>query len=326
MNTPRALLVLLLLPGAALAQGVGQLSPGYVWGNQSAVRAPASPATLTSMLDRALGSTRGALVTRQSSGWLLLVPGTAGQPLLSAGTGADPAYGILPLSAGGTAANLTASNGGLFYSTASAGAILAGTATAGQIVRSGAAAPPSWSTATYPASTAAGQVLASSSANVIAGTAAPSLGIAGSVVGSLGFANLTSGSITLQPATGALGSSVLTLPAVTDTLVCLTCTQTLVGKTFSGFSASISTKTASYTATSSDYAILVNAASGAATVTLPASPATGQFLVVKKIDATSNFVTVSGNGKNIDGVSSQIINSQWSSLALQYDGSSWYLE
>src|SRR5882672_173478 len=49
-------------------------------------------------------------------------------------------------------------------------------------------------------------------------TSTPILGVAGSVVGTLGFRNLTTGSITLQPATGALGSSVLTMPAITDTL------------------------------------------------------------------------------------------------------------
>lgn len=59
--------------------------------------------------------------------------------------------GQLPLANGGTNANLTASNGGIFYSTATAGAILSGTATAGQILRSGASGAPTWSTATYPA-------------------------------------------------------------------------------------------------------------------------------------------------------------------------------
>ena len=62
---------------------------------------------------------------------------------------------VVALAYGGTNANLTASNGGIFYSTATAGAILAGTATAGQMLRSGATAAPSWSTATFP-STATG--------------------------------------------------------------------------------------------------------------------------------------------------------------------------
>lgn len=54
----------------------------------------------------------------------------------------------------------------------------------------------------------------------------PTLGIVGSAVGALAFANATSGTITVKPTTGALGSSVLTLPAVTDTVAVLGTAQT----------------------------------------------------------------------------------------------------
>lgn len=50
----------------------------------------------------------------------------------------------LSLALGGTNANLTASNGGIFYSTASAAAILAGTATANLPLLSGISSTPSW--------------------------------------------------------------------------------------------------------------------------------------------------------------------------------------
>lgn len=50
----------------------------------------------------------------------------------------------ISLAHGGTNANLTASNGGIFYSTSTQGAILAGTATAGLLLQSGATGPPSW--------------------------------------------------------------------------------------------------------------------------------------------------------------------------------------
>ena len=73
----------------------------------------------------------------------------------------------LPLTAGGTNASLTASNGGIVYSTATALAILAGTATAGQIPRSGASAAPTWSTATYPATITANAIPYASATNVI---------------------------------------------------------------------------------------------------------------------------------------------------------------
>jgi hypothetical protein len=78
-------------------------------------------------------------------------------------------FPALLLSKGGTNANLTASNGGIFYSTASAGAILGGTATANQALLSGSSTTPVWSTATYPATTTINQILYSSAANVITG-------------------------------------------------------------------------------------------------------------------------------------------------------------
>lgn len=62
-------------------------------------------------------------------------------------------------------------------------------------------------------------------------TSTPTLGIPGSVAGSLSFANLTSGTITLSPPSGALGSVILTLPDVTDMLVARTTTDTLSNKT-----------------------------------------------------------------------------------------------
>src|SRR3954470_20795762 len=84
---------------------------------------------------------------------------------------------VIALAYGGTNANLTASNGGIFYSTASAGAILAGTATANQILLSGVSTTPAWSTATYPATTTINQLLYSSSANTIAGLATANSGV-----------------------------------------------------------------------------------------------------------------------------------------------------
>lgn len=66
------------------------------------------------------------------------------------------------------------------------------------------------------------------------GTSKLSLGVSGTSVGGIGFNNGTSGSITLQPQTGALGSAVLSMPAATDTLAAIAATQTLTNKTISG--------------------------------------------------------------------------------------------
>lgn len=343
-----------LLASPTFGQGTGQLPSGNLWGNPTAARALAQPTTPTALIDRALCSTRGAFLTRQSAGWLCLNPGaTAGQILRSAGTGADVAYstatypatttinqilfsssanvigaiatvngGIvnanssgvpsstiapvigvptvstgtlglaggtsgtatitpqaaagtptltlpnasgtfavsatspiavsattgnltcatcvtssgggaisgtspiavsaagvvsitspLPLTNGGTNGSLTASNGGIFYSTASAGAILAATATANQHLASGASGAPAWTTATFPATTAAGTMLASSSANVIAATATPVLGANGGTGGQITFNGSTSGSSALRVAAAAGTSTVFQLPA-----------------------------------------------------------------------------------------------------------------
>jgi hypothetical protein len=64
------------------------------------------------------------------------------------------------------------------------------------------------------------------------GTSKLTLGQAGTSVGGLLLANATSGTVELRPVTGALGTSVISVPAATDTMVLLAATQTLTNKTF----------------------------------------------------------------------------------------------
>lgn len=73
----------------------------------------------------------------------------------------------LGLSNGGTGSNLTANNGGVIYSDATQLQILSGTAVANRMFQSGASSAPSWSTATYPATTTAGRLLYSSATNTV---------------------------------------------------------------------------------------------------------------------------------------------------------------
>ncbi|MDE1868075.1 MAG: hypothetical protein KGI08_10265, partial [Thaumarchaeota archaeon] len=63
------------------------------------------------------------------------------------------------------------------------------------------------------------------------GTSVVTLGVAGASVGSVAFNNTTSGTITLSPVTGALGTVTLSLPAATDTLIGKATTDTLTNKT-----------------------------------------------------------------------------------------------
>lgn len=151
------------------------------------------PNAVTGILPVANGGTGNSFVPSNNSiayyagggAYDYIAPSVVGKVLTSTTSGASPGVpvwaqvdltsvvtGVLPFANGGTNANLTASNGGIFYSTASAGAILAGTATASKILLSGASTTPTWSTSTIPTSAGAtaNKVLLSDGTNYILST------------------------------------------------------------------------------------------------------------------------------------------------------------
>lgn len=79
--------------------------------------------------------------------------------------------GVLGLVNGGTNKALTASTGGIVWTDSNSMEVLAGTSTALQMLQSGNAATPTWSTATWPATTTINQLLYSSAANTVTGLA-----------------------------------------------------------------------------------------------------------------------------------------------------------
>lgn len=79
-----------------------------------------------------------------------------------------------------------------------------------------------------------------------------------------------------------------------------------------------------YTSLASDHVILVDSAQ-ARTINLIASPLNGQIYYIKDNvgSAASNNITISGNGKNIDGAASSTINTNYGSKKLVYNGTQW---
>ncbi len=220
--------------------------------------------------------------------------------------------GILGLGSGGTNANLTASNGGIFYSTASAAAILPGTATANQVLLSGSSTTPAWSTATYPATTTVSQLLYSSSANVIAGLATANSGVLITSAGGVPSISSTLPSA-VQGNITALGtiSGAVTIQGIL--------TQS------SGQVVKVTTPGAyPYTALTSDFVIKVDTSS-ARGITLMSTPTTGQVLRIKDTvgSAAANNITITPAAGLIDAGATLVISSNYGSVDLIYTGSAW---
>jgi len=95
----------------------------------------------------------------------------------------------------------------------------------------------------------------------------------------------------------------------------------------SNSSASIETITSSDTLDAGNYVVLVNATSGAVTVTLPAVAAnTGRIYYIKKIDSSANAVTIDGNAsETIDDSTTRILSSQYDSVTIACDGTEWWI-
>lgn len=93
-------------------------------------------------------------------------------------------------------------------------------------------------------------------------------------------------------------------------------------------SLAIKTVTADYTATVNDNTILANTTSAAITVTLPsASGIAGRIYTIKKIGSggINRELTVAPASGTIDGGSNYVIYNDWTHVAMQTDGTNWFI-
>ncbi len=95
-----------------------------------------------------------------------------------------------------------------------------------------------------------------------------------------------------------------------------------------GLKTQITTISDNYTVTTADYTVLADASSSALTVTLPsANQSSNSVFVIKKIDSSSNAVTIAASsGDAIEGASNINLTSQYNYRTLQSDGNTtWYI-
>lgn len=86
-------------------------------------------------------------------------------------------------------------------------------------------------------------------------------------------------------------------------------------------------KDAAYTATSTDYIILVDASTGDITIALPAaSSSTNYGLIIKKIDSSGHSVIIDADStEKIDGEQTIELNLQYSYIHIVCDGDEWHI-
>ena len=88
--------------------------------------------------------------------------------------------------------------------------------------------------------------------------------------------------------------------------------------------AGIATVSTTYAASATDEAVLADASAGPLTIHLPA-PQGGLRIAVKKIDASSNAVTIDCPTYLIDGQATQVIPVQNAAYTLVANGTDWYI-
>lgn len=106
---------------------------------------------------------------------------------------------------------------------------------------------------------------------------------------------------------------------------------TITGSTISGklnsLCGQVTTINSNATLNTSQYVILVNAASTNINITLPnATTAANYQYAIKKIDSSSNSVIISGsNSQTIDGETGISFNTQYEGVVLVNDGNNWFI-
>lgn len=104
-------------------------------------------------------------------------------------------------------------------------------------------------------------------------------------------------------------------------------TGNLTGKVVGSLQAAVTSKAANYNILDSDGIITANASTGNLNFTLPSAVGmTGRQYTIKKVDSSSNSVTLStSSSQTIDGSATAQLTSQWQYLTVTSDGANWII-
>lgn len=206
--------------------------------------------------------------------------------------------GVTPLRLveGGSGKALIADNGAIVYCDGDSLEFLAHTTTAGQILRAGNASAPSWSTATYPATTTVSRILYSSATNVVdeIATANSAMLVTNSSGVPAMSSTMTDGQIVIGSTSGTPTAGTLTAGAgisITNGAASITVASTASGLTWANISG-----TTQAAAVNSGY-VVGNASQ--TTITLPATAALGSVVAVQGKGA-AGWILAANTGQTIN--------------------------
>lgn len=125
---------------------------------------------------------------------------------------------------------------------------------------------------------------------------------------------------------GTGGTALLDSGVLIDGSNNMTISGRLITQSGRNIAVRVVTAAGAVTVATSDYVVVVNKTSGAATtVNLPSSPSTGDCYIVKdgKGDAVTNNLTLTPASGNIDGASTFVMKVNYESITVVYNGTQW---
>lgn len=130
------------------------------------------------------------------------------------------------------------------------------------------------------------------------------------------------GALNLTSGTGTSTNGTVNLQVGGTTTASLVTNKFVYNK---GIRRHVTAITTTYLVLATDDLIAVTTLSSPFTITLPASPVTGDVYEIKDAvgNSTTNNLTINGNSNNIDGTATIVLNQNYSSVVLAFTGSYW---